>query len=684
MKVPAYRFTLILLILLSGLTLSTFAPVSVSQIQDNSKLDLPDGAIARLGKGGVSYGDRGIAFSPDGSRLAVATSIGIWIYDADTYDEIALLTGHKEEVAAVAFSPDGAKLASASGFHSPGTLKIWDAETTQNIAAFQAVDGSKDSVAFSPDGTKLAWADKLWDVETKGQLDILQNKRLSKAAFSPDGKMLAGTDTNVAKSRRTEVINLYDIETGKHLKTLNQGTEWVSSIAFSPDGHLLASGSPSDGTVKLWDVDSGENTAVFTVKPNDGNAMCVVFSPDGTKLAVGSAEGIKLLEIPTGRHIYTRQHIDAGELELSVDVFSVVFSPDGTKLASASWDGVKLWEVSTGENLTTLRGHTRVVTAVEFSPDGLTLASNTPGGAQIWEVAAARHLAALAGPPIIAASCTYSPDGTRIATGSADTRNAKHTVKLWDVQTRQNLASLKGHTDLVTTVAYSQDGVLLASGSKDKTVKVWTVETGKNIITLQGHKKSINSVAFSPDGTKLASGSDDTAIRLWEIPTGKALYTLGGENSPGVGRIVLPAHGAGEDVNQRLTDDAVDIDNETIREAVESVAFSPDGTILASASLDGVRMWNVGTGQLLSTLAGGTESPGFSVKFSADGTTLASGSWTDTVELWDVSTRKHIASIPGHTGNVCAVAFSPDGAMLASGSLDGTVLLWEMSALIAD
>ena len=683
MKNQSFHFTLILL---SGFTFSTFAPVPASQIQDYSRLNLPDGAIARFGKGGVSYGDRGIAFSPDGSRLAVATSIGIWIYDAETYDEIALLSGHKEEVAAVAFSPYGAKLASSSGCHTSGTLKIWDAETAQNIATFQAEEGSKDSVAFSPDGTKLAWADRLWDVRTGQQLDILQDKRLFKAAFSPDGKILAGTAVNVIKSQRTGVINLYDVETGRILNTLaaTPPVERISSIAFSPDGQMLASGSARDGTVKLWDVETGQNIAAFTEKPSDRNAMCVVFSPDGKTLAVGSAEGIKLLEIPTGRHIYTRQHIDAGELELSVDVFSVAFSPDGTKLASASWDGVNLWEVSTGRNLTTLRGHTRVVTAVEFSPDGLTLASNTPDGAQMWEVAAARHLAALAGPPIIAASFAYSPDGTRIATGSADTRNAEHTVKLWVVQTRQNLASLKGHTDLVTTVAYSQDGVLLASGSKDKTVKVWTVETGKNIITLQGHKNSINSVAFSPDGTRLASGSDDTTIRLWEIPTGKALHTLGGENTFGVGMIVLPAHGAGEDVIQRLTDDEVDIENETIREAVESVAFSPDGTILASASLDGVRLWNVGTGQLLSTLVGGTDSPGFSVEFSTDGTILASGSWTDTVELWDVSTRKHIASIPVHTGNVCAVAFSPDGATLASGSLDGTVLLWEMSALIAD
>ena len=138
MKIQALRFTLILL---SNLTLSTFIPFCVAQTQDYSRVNLPDGAIARLGKGGVSYRDRGIAFSPDGRRLALATSMGVWLYDAETFDELALLTGHKEEVNTVAFSPDGTKLASGSGFHLPGTLKLWDVETGRNIATLASTGG---------------------------------------------------------------------------------------------------------------------------------------------------------------------------------------------------------------------------------------------------------------------------------------------------------------------------------------------------------------------------------------------------------------------------------------------------------------------------------------------------------------------------------------------------------------
>ena len=132
-------------------------------------MNLPDGAIACLGKGGVSYRNQGIAFSPDGSRLALATSMGVWLYDAETFDELVLLTGHKEKVTVVAFSPDGTKLVSASGFDFPGILKFWDVETGENIDTFQAEGGSVDSVSFSPDGTKLASGSfdgtlLLWDV----------------------------------------------------------------------------------------------------------------------------------------------------------------------------------------------------------------------------------------------------------------------------------------------------------------------------------------------------------------------------------------------------------------------------------------------------------------------------------------------------------------------------------------
>ena len=663
----ALRFTLILLV---SLTLSTSTPVSVAQTQDYSKVNLPDGAIVRLGKGGVSYEDRGIAFSPDGSRLAVATSIGIWLYDVETFDELALLTGHTEEATAVAFSPDGTKLASVAGGYWPRILKLWTVETRQSLTIFQVEKGYADSVAFSPDNTKLAWAGRLWDVETRQPFDIFQDNKLSNFTFSPDGKILAGTAIKIFPRTSVNdvtmyagVVKLYDITTGQVLNTfiatrrtkLREPRERVTSIAFSPDSTKIASGAGHD--VKLWDVSTGKNIATF--QGQKGAVESIAFSPDGTKLAMGAAEGVKLLNILNGEHI---------DLLGAIWNLSVAFSPDGKMLATASGTGVRLWEVSTGKNLTALQRHPRVVNAVVFSPDGLTLAS-TWSGAEVWEVATGKRITTLGELPNFAFSLAYSPDGTKLVTGSYNLKSTEHTVKLWTVSTGKNLATLHGHAGFVTTVAYSRDGKILASGSEDKTVKVWAVETGKNLATLQGHGESINSVAISPDGTKLASGSDDRTIRLWELPTGRALHTLSKES-----------------LNKLQIDDEVGTKTERFMSRVKSVAFSPDGLILATldedigGSLcgDAVKLWDVGTGQFLTALTDGTDFAGFAVAFSPDGTKLVSGSWADTVELWEVSTQKHIATFPGHTGNVCAVAFSPDGTKLASGSYDGTVLVWDL------
>ena len=668
MKTQALRFTLILL---STLTLSTFIPVSVAQIQDYSRVNLPDGAIVRLGKGRVSYEDRGITFSPDGSRLAVATSMGVWLYDVETFDEIALLTGHTEEATAVAFSPDGTKLASVAGGYWPRMLKLWTVETRQSLTIFQVEKGYADSVAFSPDNTKLAWAGRLWDVETRQPFDIFQDNKLSNFTFSPDGKILAGTDIKTFPRTSVNdvtmyagVVKLYDITTGQVLNTfiatrrtkLREPRERVTSIAFSPDSTKIASGAGHD--VKLWDVSIGKNIATF--QGQKGAVESIAFSPDGTKLAVGAAEGVKLLNILNGEHI---------DLLGAMWNLSVAFSPDGKMLATASGTGVRLWEVSTGKNLTALQRHPRVVFAVVFSPDGLTLASTSASGAEVWEVATGKRITTLGELPNFAFSLAYSPDGTKLVTGSYNLKSTEHTIKLWTVSTGENLATLHGHAGFVTTVAYSRDGKILASGSEDKTVKVWAVETGQNLATLQGHGESINSVAISWDGTKLASGSDDRTIRLWELPTGRALDTFSEES-----------------LNELQIDDEVGTKTERSMSRVKSVAFSPDGLILAtldediggSLGGDAVKLWDVGTGQFLTVLTDGTDFAGFAVAFSPDGTKLASGSWDFTVKLWDVSTQKHIASFPGHTGWVRAVAFSPDGTKLASGSFDGTVLLWDV------
>jgi WD40 repeat protein len=288
------------------------------------------------------------------------------------------------------------------------------------------------------------------------------NVSVYSVAFSPDGRLLASGDWD-------KTIKLWDVATGSLVRTLKGHTGGVNSVAFSPDGRLLASGS-GDGTIKLWDVATG--SLVRTLSGHTNNVNSVAFSPDGRLLASGSDDNtIKLWEVASGSEVRTLTGHTG-------DVTSVAFRPDGRLLASGSWDKtIKLWEVASGSLVRTLTGHTGGVNSVAFSPDGRLLAS-----------------------------------------GSGDPVSSDHTIKLWEVASGSLVRTLTGHTIYVLSVAFRPDGRLLASGSWDKTIKLWDVATGSLVRTLT-HPAfgGVYSVAFSPDGRLLASGAYDTTIRLWDI-----------------------------------------------------------------------------------------------------------------------------------------------------------------------
>jgi WD40 repeat protein/tetratricopeptide (TPR) repeat protein len=491
---------------------------------------------------------------------------------------------------------------------------------------------------------------------------------VSSVAFSPDGLRLAS-----GSLLNNDTVKLWDTRSGQHVLTLHAGM--VSSVAFSPDGQLLASASRGN-PVLLWDTRSGQ--MVRALRGHTEEVMRVAFSPDGQQLASPSQDkSVKLWNTRTGQEVLTlRGHTD--------QVWSVAFSPDGQRLASASIDNtVRLWDSRTGREVLTLRGQP-VISSVAFSPDGLRLAAGTwDNTVKLWDTRRGQEVLTLRGHTGGGVtSVTFSPDGQRLASGGGD-----NTVKLWDARSGQELLTLRGHTGGVSSVAFSPDGQRLASGGEDNTVKFWDARSDQEGLTLRGHTGTVWSVAFSRDGQRLATAGADGTVRLWDAGTGQVVLILHGDTDS-VQSVALSADGL------RLASDAA---NNTVKlwdarsgqelltfrghnGPVLSVAFRPDGLRLASGSLDKtVKLWDTRSGQEVLTLRGHTEAV-MSVAFSPDGHRLASSGGDNTVKLWDARSGQEVGTVRRDTDPFTRVAFSPDSQWLAGGSgpgSTGTVVLWD-------
>lgn len=605
--------------------------------QDIRTWELPHGAILRLGKGVLGGSDRTVAFSPDGKHLAVASGIGIWIYDVATAREVSLLNvGRPALIRSVAYSPDGTLVAAGTG---NGSVQLWEVKRGRLLATllqpgcWRGVDG----LAFSPDGRIIASGSQdviqLWDVENQTHLKTLQGHKgkIFSLAFSPDGKTLASGAGDIN-------VKLWEIATGKNFSTFQHSRE-VFSVAFSPDGESLL--AVASNSVNLWSISTKKKIA--TLK-NSKHTRTAIYSPDGSALVSGEEGGAILWDVRTrGKN---------GAFKHKGWIDSIAFSPDSTMLATAAvgrfggtYGTVKLWAVSAGANIASLQGHTKENSVVAFSPDGNTLAMGQWAG----------------------------------------------TVKFREATTGQHISSLPNESTLA--LAYSRDGKTLALGKYDGAVKLLDVESGRRVAMLRGHKGHIDSVVFSPDGTKLAAGarggdkSSSGTVKLWEFPpkaldvvAQRSLNTFHVQSAGGIHLAFSPdgqtlAVGSDEGVN--LLDVETGKNIATPRQSYSpSVAFSLDGRMLASNSFDGIRLWDVSMQKTVMTLQPGEGSSGLPVAFSPDSKTLIAGTSSGKILLWDVESARNIATRHGHGATVFFVAFSPDGKTIASASEDGTVLLW--------
>lgn len=276
----------------------------------------------------------------------------------------------------------------------------------------------------------------------------------------------------------------------------------ISSLAFSPDGEILASAS-NDNTIKLWQVGIGKEIRTLTGHSNYVSSLAI--SLDGLVLVSGSLDKvIKLWQLATGTLLRN--------LTNEYAVFCVALSPDGLMLASGISNFTTLWQIGTGQGIRTFTGHSGRVNSVIFSPDGENLISSSHDASiKLWQLSTGNQLLNLTGHSQVVTSLAISPDGQILASGSGDS-----TIKLWDVNTWQEMRILTGHYHAVNSVAFSPDSQTIASASADNTIKIWQLSTGKTLRTLIGHSAAINFVVFSPDGETIASASNDGTIQIWK------------------------------------------------------------------------------------------------------------------------------------------------------------------------
>ena len=293
-------------------------------------------------------------------------------------------------------------------------------------------------------------------------------------------------------------------------RTLKGHTGWVTTVAFSPDGQRLASGS-WDRTLKFWRVTTGEQLGTVSGKMKELQSLA--FSRDGHWLATENSSDTATLRDPaTGQEVRAFPSDKPLGTLGSNWVYSIAFSPDGQWLASGVDDKtVRLWDVKTGRKVRDLTGLRRPVIYIAFSPDGRLLATgDDEKTVRIWDARSGEQIFKLNGHKKPVYAVAFSPTGRRLASASAD-----KTVKLWDLTSGREVHTLAGHGNVVTSLAFSPDGRWLASASWDKTIKIWDVETGREMQTLVGHDHPVYSVAFDSRGRWLASGSEDGTIKLW-------------------------------------------------------------------------------------------------------------------------------------------------------------------------
>ncbi|HST24882.1 MAG TPA: hypothetical protein VLJ76_02740 [Gaiellaceae bacterium] len=521
-------------------------------------------------------------------------------------------------------------------------------------------DGPVTAAEYSPDGRRILVASgggeaAVYDARTRKALVILlRGAPIAAAGFSADG-------TSLVTGRADGKVQVWSAG-GRLEHTLHLGAP-VRSVAIDPSGRRLAAAGRR--VVEVWDAGSG---AVAWTARLAWPVTRAVFGPSGSLLGViGNSRDALVYDAASGRVVH---RLDQGDF-----VKSLAFSPNGAYLVTGGRNQTaRLWSLETGGLVVELFGHAQDVVGLAFSPDGRTLATaSTDGTARTWSIPSGAPKATFAGHTNAVVSVAFSPDGRYLLTASSD-----RTARLWrNAATPQVVGLFAGDSDAVTAASFSPDGRRVLTASNDGTARLW--EPGQPTFGVVSRESSpvLDAEYVGRDEIAIA-GSKLTMVRISSRRRIGGLSIGGGATAEAVrsdGKLIAVAFGR----QVALVTPAMKA-RLAFRQAaaITGIAFSPDGSRIATAGTDGVgRIWTVG-GRLLLELKGHYRAL-TGIAFSPDGTHVATSSRDATAKIWDARTGRLVRTLRGHTKSVTSVAFSPDGKSVVTASEDHDARVWSVA-----